>query len=166
MEPARRFVSAAPKFPSLGFLFVFRCSLLSTARKSQLDVIVQKADLLAGLEGWHADVRTPVAPEGIAEGAVAARADLALHGEVDLGEVVHAQLERLQLLVGVDALGGVLGRDLLGQAARAVLAGAAALADLGDTLRSCVEEKDGVSSWSLVSVWKFWDVGENKWTYE
>lgn len=108
---------------------------LEKKKSLQLDLVVEQADFFAGPEGRHADVRAAVAAEGVAERAISARADFTLDGEVDLGQVVHAQLERLQLRVGVGALSGVFGSELFGQAAGAVLAGAAALADLGNAFR-------------------------------
>ena len=57
-----------------------------------------------------------------------------MHGEVDLGEVVDAELDYLlaELLVGFGLTVRLFGGQTLGQAATAVLASAAALASLGE----------------------------------
>lgn len=59
---------------------------------SQLNVIVQQTNFFTRLERWKANVWAAVTPESIAESAIAARPDFALDGEVNLGEVVCAQL--------------------------------------------------------------------------
>jgi hypothetical protein len=92
---------------------------------SKLHIIIHQPHLLARLERRQPDIRAPVAPERISQRAVAARADLALHGEVDFGQVFGLQLGQVGVCVG--ALGGVFGVEPLRQAAAAVLAGAAAL---------------------------------------
>jgi hypothetical protein len=107
----------------------------SISSSLQLDIIVQQPDLLAGLEGRQPNVRTAVAAEGVAEGAVAAAADLALDGEVDLVEqVVGAELHRVERGVGGGPLRGVFGFQLLLHAAGAVFARAAPLAGLRGAL--------------------------------
>lgn len=106
-------------------------------RPLQLHVIVEQADLLAGLERRQANVRAAVAAERVAERAVAARADLALDSKVHLGEVVGGELEAGERLVRLGALGGVLGLEALCQAAGAVLAGTTTLAGLGLAFGRC-----------------------------
>ncbi|TKW55408.1 hypothetical protein CTA1_2586 [Colletotrichum tanaceti] len=105
----------------------------------QLDVVVEDAHLLAGLKRRQADVGAAVAAEGVAESAVAARADLALDGEVNLGEVVGAKLDSLEGLVGGGTGSGVLSGYALGEAAGTVLAGATAPSGLGGAFGGCFE---------------------------
>ena len=92
---------------------------------SQLHIIIHQPDLLAGLESRQTNIRAPIAPESIAESAVAAGPDFTLDGEVDFGEVLGLQFGQVRVCVG--ALGSVFGVEPLRQAAAAVLAGAAAL---------------------------------------
>jgi len=92
---------------------------------SQLHIVVYQPNLLTRLERRQSNIRTAIAPERISKRAVAARADLALHGEVHFREVFGLQFGEVGVCVG--ALRGVFGVEALGQAAAAVLAGAAAL---------------------------------------
>ena len=85
--------------------------------------------LLARLERRQAYVRAAVTAEGVSERAVAAAADLALHGEVYFRQIGGLQFS--EALVGFRPLGRVLGGDLLGEAARAVFARSAALTGCG-----------------------------------
>lgn len=101
-----------------------------------MHVVVEQSNLFTWLEGWEADVRASVASESIAKRTVATRANLALHGEVDLGQVVGSQLNALELLIGRGSLVGVFGGKTFSQAASAVLAGTAAFASLGLTFGS------------------------------
>lgn len=109
-----------------------------------MDIVVEDAHLLAGLEGGQADVRAAVAAEGVAEGAVAAGADLALDGEVDLGEVICVELDGrggggCEGCVGGGAGGGVFSGDALCEAAGAIFAGAAAFSGLGGAFGGCIK---------------------------
>ena len=97
---------------------------------SQLHKVVQDAHLLAGLERREADVGARGAAEGVAEGAVVARARLALDGKVELVEVVFVEAQRAEARVGLGAALLVLGLELGGEAAGAVLAGPAPLLGL------------------------------------
>ena len=98
----------------------------------QLHIVIQQPNLLTRLERRQSNIRTPIAPKRIAERAVPAAADLALDGKVDLVEqIVGTEFHRVELCVGVGALRGVFGFELLFHAAGAVFAGAAALAGLG-----------------------------------
>lgn len=92
---------------------------------SQLDIIVHQPHLLARLERRQANVRTAVTTESVAQRAVATRAHLALHCEVDLCQVVGVQFS--QVGIGVGTLRGVFGVQALGETAAAVFAGPAAL---------------------------------------
>lgn len=93
---------------------------------------------MAGKEGGRKNT-----PKGIAEIAVPARAGLAFHRKVDLGQIVGGELDAggslllggRQRLVGGGPLVRVLLLDLLLQAAGAVLARSAAFASLRPTLR-------------------------------
>ena len=97
----------------------------------QLHLIVQQPHFLSRLERWQPNIRTSIAPEGIAERAIPATAHLPLHREIHLGQIVGTQFQRVEGVVGRAALRRVFGFDLLFQAARAVFAGAAALAGFG-----------------------------------
>lgn len=97
----------------------------------QLHLIVQQPHLLSRLERRQPNIRTPIAPEGIAEGAIPATAHLPLHREIHLGQIVGTQFQRVEGVVGRAALRRVFGFDLLLQPAGAVFAGAAALAGFG-----------------------------------
>lgn len=78
-----------------------------------MDIIIEDPHLLAGLEGREANVRAPVAPEGVAEGAVAAGADFSLDRKVDFGEVVRSELYGRESFVGGGAGGVVFGCEAL-----------------------------------------------------
>lgn len=105
-----------------------------------------QADLLPWLESRQSHVRTPVAPEGVPQRAVATAAHLALHREVHLCQVVGGEFrdgragERGEFPVGGLAGGGVFGGDFGGEAAGAVFAGAAAFAGRGAAFGRCGEE--------------------------
>ena len=58
---------------------------------SQLHLIVHQPNLLSWLERRQTNVRTAIAPEGIAQGAIATASHLALHGEIDFCQVVCLQ---------------------------------------------------------------------------
>ena len=88
-------------------------------------LIIHKSYLLTRLERRQPDVRTAITPERITQRAVPARADLALHREVYLGQVVCVQLGEIR--IGVGALRFVFGVDPLSKAAGAVFAGSAPL---------------------------------------
>lgn len=60
-----------------------------------------------------------------------------MNSEVHLGQVVGIKLQCLELDVCLIALGVVFGGDLLSEAAGAVFAGAAALADARDAFWCC-----------------------------
>ena len=120
-------VSGHPLF--LSFSIPSSCPTLGPA--SQLRRVVQDRHLLARLEGRQADVGAIGAAEGVAKRAAAARARLALHGEVELGQVVGLELERGQAGVGLGAPLAVARLQPLRQPARAVLARAPLLARLG-----------------------------------
>ncbi len=66
-----------------------------------------------------------------------------MHGEIDLGQLVGAQLQRVQGAVGRVALRRVFRFDLLLQPARAVFAGPAALAGFGAAFGGCGGEGGG-----------------------
>lgn len=83
-------------------------------RLSELRDIVQNGHLLAGLERWKADIRTVSAAECIAECAAAATACLALHGKVQLVQVLALELERAEILIGFGAAGLVFGLEAFG----------------------------------------------------
>jgi len=74
----------------------------------------------ATYESRQPNVRTVRAAEGVAEVAAAARARLALDGEVELVEVFGFQLEGVQLAVGLGAARLVLGLHPCCEAACAV----------------------------------------------
>lgn len=79
-------------------------------------------------------VRTVGASERVTQRTTAAAARLALHREVQFGQVLALQLQSAQILVGLGAARAVLGLKSLGETAGAVLAGAALLARLGGAL--------------------------------
>lgn len=106
-------------------------------RRSELRDVVQNRHLLAGLEGRQADVGAVGTAERIAERAAAAAARLALHGKVQLVQVLALELQRAQVLVGLGAAGLVFGLEALGEAAGAVFAGAAFLAGGWGALGGC-----------------------------
>ena len=85
----------------------------TTPAQSQLHIIIQQLDLLARLECRQADIRTSITPERIAQRAIATAADLALHSEVELVEIVSPELHRLQVLVRRRALRRVFCCELL-----------------------------------------------------
>lgn len=91
----------------------------------QLHIIVHQPHLLAGLERRQANVWTSVTPERISQRTVATRADLSLHCEIHLGQILGLQFR--EVVVGCRALGRVFGVQPLGQATGAVFARAAAL---------------------------------------
>ena len=97
-----------------------------------MDIVIQQPHLLSLLEGRQPNVWTPITAESVAEGAIPAGTDLALDGEVNLGEVVGGEAERVDLGIAGGAGGLVLGLEALSEAAGAVLAGAAALAYFWD----------------------------------
>lgn len=103
----------------------------------QLHHIIHQPDLLPRPKSRQANIRTPIAPKRIAQRAIPTTAHLPLHREVDLGQVVSAQLQRGQGAVGGVPLRRVFGFDLLLQPARAVFAGAAALAGFGAAFGGC-----------------------------
>lgn len=65
------------------------------------------------------NVRAVGAAEGVAEVAAAARARLALDGEVELVQVLRLELERVQVLVRLGAARLILGLQSRCEAARA-----------------------------------------------
>jgi hypothetical protein len=97
----------------------------------QLDIIVQQPDLLTRLERRKTNVWASITPEGIAQRAVSAAANLSLYRKVHLGKIVGVQLERVQCFIGGGAFGGVFGFDFFFHATSAVLAGASSLAGFG-----------------------------------
>jgi hypothetical protein len=114
---------------------IFR-SISRTTTHSKLSHIVQEPDLLTRLESRQANVRTSIAPERITERAVPARPRLALDSKIQFIEVVGIELEGAKVSIGLGTAGFVFVLELLGEAAGAVLAGAATLAGLGLTLGS------------------------------
>ena len=114
-------------------------SMQSPSREQlQLHIIIQQPHLLPGLERRQSNIRTPIAPESIAQRAVPATPHLALDGEVDLIEqLVGAEFHRVEGFVGGGALRAVLGFEALFHAAGAVFAGAAALAGFGAAFEGC-----------------------------
>jgi len=104
------------------------CRPKSCHRCLQLNIVVEQPDLFARLESGQADIRAAVTSEGVAQSTVAAAADLTFDSEVDLSKVIGTQLQSLQTLVGLGALGVIFLLDLLLETARAVLAGASAFA--------------------------------------
>jgi hypothetical protein len=80
---------------------------------SKLNIVPQQHHLLPRLEARHAQIRTARASERIAERAIAAAADLALDGEVDLGQVGGVELQRREALVRVGPPLRVLGVELV-----------------------------------------------------
>ena len=110
----------------------------SSSAHLQLDIIVQQPDFLTWLERRQANVRAPIASESVAQRAVSAAAHFALHCEIDfVEEVVGTKLHRVERFVGIGALRGIFGFELLFHAAGAVFAGAAALAGLGAAFEGC-----------------------------
>lgn len=97
----------------------------------QLHIVIQQPNLLARLESRHANIRTPITTERISQATIPARPDLSLNCEVDFCEIVCAELEGLELRVGVGSLVCVFGLEFLCEPAGAVFAGAATLADPG-----------------------------------
>lgn len=83
----------------------------------QLYIIVQQANLLARLERRQTNVRATIAAESVTECTVAARADLALDREINLGEVVGGELETGKRLVCLRTLASVLSSEALSQTA-------------------------------------------------
>jgi hypothetical protein len=65
-----------------------------------LHVVVEQPHLLTGLESWHANVRTSVTPERIAQAAVSAGTNLALDREVHFCKVIRVELQCCELFVG------------------------------------------------------------------
>ena len=102
-------------------------------RTSQLRNIFQDLHLLAWLERRETDERTARAPEGIAQCAVTTRASLALHGEVQLVQIVRLQLQHIQSLVCLLPLRLLLCFESCRETACAVLAGSAPATGLGLT---------------------------------
>jgi hypothetical protein len=92
---------------------------------SELHIIVQQPDFLSGLERRQTDIRTAIATEGVSQRAVPARTDLALHGEIHLGEIGGVQTREVR--IGFGASGFIFGGETLCKAAAAVFAGASAL---------------------------------------
>lgn len=55
----------------------------------QLGNVIQNLNLLARLKGWQTEVWTAGAAESIAQGTATARTGrLALHGEIQLGQII------------------------------------------------------------------------------
>lgn len=126
-----------PSVSSLVYARRLMYAPLRLTRNLQLYIVVQQAHLLARLECWQPDVRTPVASECVAQGAVAAAANLPLDSEVDLGQVVCAKFDLLQVRVCSRPLLRVFGLNLLLESACAVFAGSSSLAGLGLTFWRC-----------------------------
>lgn len=126
MLPARTPAALVPPWYTLNAVYAqcYSCS--------QLNIVIQQPDLLTRLECRQTNVWTPIAAESIAKRAIAAAANLTLHCEIDfVKQVVGTELHCVQGFVGVGALRGVFGFELLLHAAGAVLAGTTALARLG-----------------------------------
>lgn len=97
--------------------------------------LIRNLNLLPRLESRLPNIRAPITPKRISQGAIPTAAHFPLDGEIDLGEFVGLELR--ELLVGCAAFGCVFGFEALGETAGAVFAGAAALAGFGAAFDGC-----------------------------
>lgn len=128
-----RYPKETPVIPTMGNVHVLgkpelQVVIEETERRLQLDIVVEQANFLTGLECRQADVRASITSKGISQGTVTTTANLALHSKVDLGQIVSIQLHRLEGTVCGFALGFVLGVDLLLESTCAILACTSSLA--------------------------------------